>query len=299
MMNKTEKLQKVLAHIGLGSRREIETWIEAGRVKINHLIAKTGARVAEYDKIEVDGRLIRWQFERPPQPRVLIYHKPEGEMCTRADPEGRPTVFEHLPKIYKQRWLSIGRLDVNTSGLLIFTTDGELANRLMHPSFEIEREYAVRILGRVDDQTLTKLRRGVQLEDGLANFAQVREAGGEGANHWYHVVIKEGRKREVRRLWESQGLTVSRLIRVRYGVITLPSILKRGKFMDLEPEQCTLLYEAAGLTSPFVVKKRVTRKTQEETERVKPEKPAQTRTRSTTKSTAKSTDKFALRKTRY
>lgn len=251
----TEKLQKILANIGLGSRRELESWISAGRVQVNGVLAKLGDRVGGRDKIAVDGRLVTWQLEKPQLARVLIYHKPEGEMCTRRDPEGRPTVYEHLPKLYKQRWLTIGRLDVNTSGLLLFTTDGELANCLMHPSFEIEREYAVRVLGKVTDEVLRNLRQGVELDDGYARFDQVVEAGGEGANHWYHVVIKEGRKREVRRLWEAQGVKVSRLIRVRYGTTKLPPTLKRGRFLDLEAEELKELYKAAGLKPPMIEKK--------------------------------------------
>jgi 23S rRNA pseudouridine2605 synthase len=177
-----------------------------------------------------------------------MYHKPEGQICTRHDPENRETVFQHLPKLRKGRWIMIGRLDINTSGLLLFTTDGELANRLMHPSSEIERQYAVRVLGKVDEEILARLKKGVKLEDGMAKFDIIMDAGGEGANHWYQVVIKEGRNREVRRLWESQGLTVSRLIRVRYGAIHLPKSLRLGMIQDLNVDEINLLRESVGLS---------------------------------------------------
>ncbi|MFU8797637.1 MAG: 23S rRNA pseudouridine(2605) synthase RluB [Gammaproteobacteria bacterium] len=231
-MISTEKLQKVLARAGLGSRRQIEGWIDEGRVSINGNVAKVGDRVDTTARIMVDGRPVRIHAADAVKRRVLLYHKPEGEICTRKDPEGRPTVFDSLPLIRGQRWLSIGRLDINTSGLLLFTNDGELAHHLMHPSYEIEREYAARILGKVDQAMLDRLRKGVQLEDGLAAFDEIHDAGGEGANHWYHVVLREGRNREVRRVWESQGVKVSRLIRVRYAHITLPRQLRAGKWME-------------------------------------------------------------------
>jgi len=229
----TEKLQKVLARAGLGSRREIEHWIEQGRVTINDNPATIGDRVDAKDKIKVDGKAVRLAPVAS-KTRVIIYYKPEGEVCTRSDPEGRPTVFEKLPSLHGQRWVMIGRLDLNTSGLLMFTNNGELANRLLHPSYEIEREYAVRVLGDVTDAMINRLKRGVKLEDGPAAFVDVKDMGGTGANHWYHVVLKEGRQREVRRLWESQGIQVSRLMRVRFGNVLLPRDLRRGQWRDME-----------------------------------------------------------------
>lgn len=233
----SEKLQKILAQAGLGSRRQLEEWIAAGRVSINGQIAKLGDRAEATARILVDGRPVRLKSEENFKRRVLIYHKPEGVVCSRSDPEGRPTVFEHLPLLRGQRWVIVGRLDLNTSGLLLFTNDGELANRLMHPSYEIEREYAVRVLGKADPAMLKRLQQGVELEDGLAKFDQIRDAGGTGANHWYHVVLKEGRNREVRRIWESQEVKVSRLIRIRYGMITLPRMLRPGRWAELPADQ--------------------------------------------------------------
>jgi len=233
----SEKLQKILAQAGLGSRRQLEEWIAAGRVSVNGRIAKLGDRAEATDRILVDGRPVRLKSEEDFKRRVLVYHKPEGVVCSRSDPEGRPTVFEHLPLLRGQRWVIVGRLDLNTSGLLLFTNDGELANRLMHPSYEIEREYAVRVLGKVEPAMLKRLQQGVELEDGLAKFEQIIDAGGTGANHWYHVVLKEGRNREVRRIWESQEVKVSRLIRVRYGMITLPRMLRPGRWAELPADQ--------------------------------------------------------------
>ncbi|EDN72882.1 ribosomal large subunit pseudouridine synthase B [Beggiatoa sp. SS] len=222
----TEKLQKVLARVGLGSRREIETWIEEGRVKVNQYIATLGARVSPHDEIRVNERRIRQSdLQTPSRQQILCYHKPIGEVCTRHDEEGRTTIFERLPSPKHGRWISIGRLDLNTAGLLLLTTDGDLAHRLMHPSYDIEREYAVRILGEVDLDMLKRLREGIELEDGMAQFKRVFDAGGSGANHWYHVTLMEGRKHEVRRLWESQGVTVSRLMRIRFGPVSLPKRL--------------------------------------------------------------------------
>lgn len=233
----TEKLQKVLARAGLGSRRQIETWISAGRVSVDGVIAKLGDRVGPDAKIRVDGKLM--QATAPLSlskiPRVLLYHKPEGEICSRHDPERRPTVYEHLPHVHHGRWVAVGRLDINTMGLLLFTNDGELANRLMHPSFGVERQYAVRILGKVDDEMLERLLKGVMLDDGKSHFISIDDAGGEGANHWYHVVLQEGKNRLVRRLWESQGVKVSRLIRLRYGSVALPRSVRPGKWVELEP----------------------------------------------------------------
>ena len=199
-----EKLQKVLARMGLASRREIEAWITAGRVKVNGKDASLGQRVDLHDAIAIDGRVLRREEAAETVRRVLIYNKPDGEICTRDDPEGRPTVFDRLPRPKEGRWINIGRLDINTTGLLMFTTDGELANRLMHPSYQMDREYAVRVRGEVDEEMIERLKAGVMLEDGPAKFTDIKEApGGEGFNHWYHCVVMEGRNREVRRLWES------------------------------------------------------------------------------------------------
>lgn len=246
-MSMSEKLQKVLARAGLASRREIERWINQERVQVNGQIAKLGDRVDSTAKILVDGKPVVLRYSEMVKRRVLMYHKPVGEMCTRSDPEGRPTVFDHLPRISNQRWIAIGRLDFNTAGLLLFTNDGELANRLMHPSSEIEREYAVRVLGEVDKAMLARLKKGLELEDGFAAFAAIEDAGGEGANHWYHVTLKEGRNRIVRRLWESQGITVSRLIRIRFGNIQLPRYLRIGKWEDLGEQETNDLTHLVGL----------------------------------------------------
>jgi 23S rRNA pseudouridine2605 synthase len=260
-----ERLQKVLAQAGLGSRRQIEQWISAGRVVVDGKPAELGQKVSGRERISVDGRPVRIVVAGKVPPEVLAYHKPVGEVCSRADPEGRPTVFEALPRPRQGRWVSVGRLDINTSGLLLFTTDGELANRLMHPSQEIEREYAVRVLGEVDRPMLERLVEGVELEDGMARFVSVTEAGGSGANRWFHVVIKEGRKREVRRLWEAQGVTVSRLTRVRFGPLALERGLRQGRWRPLTPNEQKQLYQAAGLKAPNVAaqhgKRTSTRKT--------------------------------------
>lgn len=229
-----EKLQKVLANAGYGSRREMETWISQGRISVNGQIANLGIRVTETDEILVDGKPSH-SPKHSQKTRVIIYHKPPGEICSRNDPDGRTSIFDNLPKMQRGRWISVGRLDFNTSGLLLLTTNGELANKLMHPSSEIEREYAVRVLGEVNKTTLQNLRKGVMLEDGLASFDKITDVGGEGANHWYHVILKEGRNREVRRLWEAVGCTVSRLSRVRYGMITLSRGMKQGRWNDLSP----------------------------------------------------------------
>jgi 23S rRNA pseudouridine2605 synthase len=244
-IQKDEKLQKVLARAGLGSRREMEKWISDGRVKLDGRIAELGDRVCDNAAIEVDGQ----SLSRAPAEavRCLLYHKPTGEVCTRKDPEGRRTVFERLPKVKGGRWISIGRLDYNTSGLLLFTTDGELANALMHPSAVIEREYMVRVMGEWDADTLQGLIKGVELDDGFARFTDIQDGGGDGINHWFYVVLMEGRNREVRRLWESQGLTVSRLKRVRYGDVFIPSKVKQGKWMELGQSDVDVLYAMANL----------------------------------------------------
>jgi 23S rRNA pseudouridine2605 synthase len=235
----SEKLQKVLARCGLGSRRELETWIEAGRVSVNGKIATLGDRVEPEDVIRVDGHIIRTKAPEDVVRRVIAYHKPVGEVCSRNDPEGRPTVFDNLPRLTGMRWVQVGRLDINTSGLLLFTTDGELAHRLMHPSNGFVREYAVRVRGELTPEKRRAMLDGVMLEDGLSRFDTVIDAGGaeEAANHWYKVSLTGGKYREVRRLFESQELEVARLIRVRFGEITLPPQLKAGRWMDLSPDQ--------------------------------------------------------------
>jgi len=241
-----EKLQKVLARTGLGSRREMERWIEERRVAVNGKPAKLGDRVDDTARISIDGKAL----ERAPaeETRCILYHKPTGEVCSRKDPQNRRTVFQRLPKLKAGRWISIGRLDYNTSGLLLFTTDGELANALMHPSSNIEREYMVRVMGEVKQEQLKALQDGVMLEDGVARFTDIQDGGGDGINHWYYVVIMEGRNREVRRLWESQGLTVSRLKRVRYGDVFIPSRVKQGQWAELETREVKSLYRLAGMS---------------------------------------------------
>ena len=229
----SEKLQKVLARAGAGSRREMETYISAGRVSVEGKTAYLGDRVEGNELIRVDGHQIKLKPLEDDLCRVLMYNKPEGEMCTRKDPEGRPTVFDRLPKLEGSRWIAVGRLDINTSGMLLFTTDGELANRLMHPSKQVEREYAVRVFGEVNEAMLQTLRHGVKLEDGPAKFQKRTYRGGEGRNHWFHVVLSEGRNREVRRLWESQDVQVSRLIRVRYGDLEMKRQLPLGGWTEL------------------------------------------------------------------
>lgn len=238
---KSEKLHKMLAAAGLGSRRDMEMLIATGRVAVNGLIVQVGDRVTENDVVRVDGRVVPLPWNAP-QVRVLIYHKPEGEIVSRDDPKQRTTVFDQLPKLKGERWIAVGRLDYNTEGLLLFTTSGDLANRLMHPRFDVEREYAVRVLGdELSEEQIQSLKRGVQLEDGPARVEDIVASGGEGANRWYHLALKEGRNREVRRLFEALGLTVSRLIRVRYGPVNMPSRLKRGQRMELTPDEVAKL----------------------------------------------------------
>ncbi|QJR79754.1 23S rRNA pseudouridine(2605) synthase RluB [Alteromonas pelagimontana] len=238
----SEKLQKVLANQGLGSRREMEKWIEQGRVSVDGKVATLGDRVEPSAQIRVDGHLLSRQTEKPVC-RVLMYNKPEGELCSRQDPEGRPTVFDRLPTIRLGRWIAVGRLDINTSGLLLFSNDGELANRLMHPKCEVEREYAVRVFGEVSSQTINTLKKGVELEDGVAKFTDihVRPNDEESMNHWFNVTLSEGRNREVRRLWESQNVQVSRLMRVRYGPIELQKRLPQGAWVELGLEEVNAL----------------------------------------------------------
>ena len=243
-----EKLQKVLARMGQASRRDIEQWISQGRVKVNGATATLGARVDLHDAISVDGRLLKREELAENVRRVLIYNKPEGEICTRDDPEGRPTIFDRLPRPKEGRWINIGRLDINTTGLLLLTTDGELANRLMHPSYNMDREYAVRVRGEVTDEMIEQLKAGVMLEDGPAKFTDVKQAPrGDGFNHWYHCVVMEGRNREVRRLWESQGLVVSRLKRVRFGPVFMTSDLPMGRWREMGQREVDILSEEVGL----------------------------------------------------
>ena len=243
----SEKLQKVLARAGLGSRREIEQWIEDGRLMVNGYPALLGTRVEPKDEVKLDGRRLKLVPEALVNRKVLMYHKPEGEVTTRKDPEGRPTVFDRLPPMRGSRWVVIGRLDLNTSGLLLFTNDGEMANRLMHPSHEVEREYAVRILGELKPSQRKALLEGVVLEDGLAKFNSIESRGGGGSNRWYHVTLSEGRTREVRRMFESLDLVVSRLIRVRYGPVALDPLLKQGMNRLLNAEEMDRLGEAVGI----------------------------------------------------
>lgn len=232
-----ERLHKLLAQAGLGSRREIEGWIREGRVKLNGKTALIGQSASADDSVSVNGRPINLAKSQKQPTRVLLYKKRVGEVVTRSDPEGRPTIFRRLPRIPSGRWVPIGRLDINTSGLLLLTNNGELASRLMHPSYEVEREYAVRVHGEVTEDILKQLTTGVELDDGPARFEAIKEAAGkegERRNQWYHVILREGRNREVRRLWESQGLEVSRLMRVRYGPIPLPGGIKSGTAVELE-----------------------------------------------------------------
>jgi len=242
-----ERIQKVLARGGIGSRREIEHWINEGRLKINGNLVKLGDRLNPGDHLLLNDRIVNWEKFTIQPTRVLLYHKPTGEVVTRRDPEGRPVIFTQLPKLSTARWIAVGRLDINTSGLLLVTNNGELANRLMHPSTQVPREYAVRILGDVSDGTLERLKQGVELEDGKAKFDEIHFFGGEGANKWYNVIVSEGRNRLVRRLWESQNVVVSRLMRVRYGPVVLPERLKARTFYELTEKELDLLFEFSGL----------------------------------------------------
>jgi len=230
------RIQKMLAQSGVGSRREIEKAIIEKRISVNNILAEIGQSVSYKDRIIFDGKLINLNSNIS-LPRILIYNKPEGEIVSESDPKGRATVFDHLPQIKNAKWISIGRLDFNTSGLLIFTSYGEFANRLMHPRYEIEREYSVRVLGELTDNQISQLRAGIRLEDGLARFEQISLKGGEGSNHWYQVILKEGRNREVRRLFEFFNITVSRLMRVRFGGIALPTNLKKRSYIELSEKE--------------------------------------------------------------
>ena len=243
-----QRLHKVLASCGFGSRRAMEELILAGRITVNRMPAEIGQKVGPGDEVRINGEPVKVRFAEP-KARVLVYHKPTGELVTRDDPEERPTVFGMLPPIKDGRWIAVGRLDYNTEGLLLFTNSGELANRLMHPRYEVEREYAVRVLGRLTDEQVETLKRGVELEDGPAKCEKVEDGGGDedASNHWYRIVVKEGRNREVRRIFDAIGLTVSRLIRVRYGRVAMPPQLKRGEVAELEPQEVNALLKSAGL----------------------------------------------------
>jgi 23S rRNA pseudouridine2605 synthase len=249
-MTEGARLHKALADLGLGSRREIEGWIEAGRVTVNGRPAVLGQRLARGDRVAVDGKPVRTPDAEPGPIRVIVYNKPEGEICSRRDPEGRPTVFAALPRLRDGRWIIVGRLDLNTTGLLLATDSGELANRLMHPGSAIEREYLVRVLGEVDPALLARLRAGVLLDDGMAAFDDIRELKGEGSNRWFSVVLREGRNREVRRLWESQGCKVSRLKRVRFGTVALGPRERRGTCRELDEAEVRALCASVGLIPP-------------------------------------------------
>jgi 23S rRNA pseudouridine2605 synthase len=246
VFSEPQRLHKVLASCGFGSRRAMEELILAGRITVNRMPAEIGQKVGPGDEVRINGEPVKIRFTEP-QPRVLLYHKPAGEIVSRDDPEGRASVFDRLPPIHGAKWISIGRLDFNTEGLLLFTNSGELANRLMHPRYEVEREYAVRIIGELNEDQIQEMKTGVELEDGPVRCEKLLDGGGEGVNHWYHITIQEGRNREVRRLFEALGLTVSRLIRTRYGVVNMPSVAKRGDVLELEQTELATLIKSVGL----------------------------------------------------
>jgi 23S rRNA pseudouridine2605 synthase len=233
-----------LAELGIGSRRNIEKLIEMGRVIVNGTRAIIGQRINLNDDVSVNGHRVNLQAKEWIKPRIIMYHKTSGEIVSHADPEGRPSVFDHLPRIRNGKWIAIGRLDFNTEGLLLFTNNGELANNFMHPRFGIEREYAVRVIGSLEEETREQLLKGILLDDGLASFGKIEDAGGENLNHWYRVTLSEGRNREVRRMFEAVGLTVSRLTRIRYGNLSLSSRLQRGKYQELSPEDVQLVLQS-------------------------------------------------------
>lgn len=244
-----ERIQKVLANLGIGSRRQIDQMLVDGRIQVNGKQAKPGDQLKGHEKVSIDGKPVRMP-RYSAKPKLLMYHKPVGLVSTRSDPEGRQTVYSQLPKLQNGRWIGIGRLDINTSGLLLFTTHGELANRMMHPSFELEREYAVRVRGDVTAEKLQALTSGIELEDGEARFNHIVDGGGEGTNHWYHVILREGRNREVRRLWQAVDVEVSRLVRVRYHQFTLPKWLKPGKTRFFDDDVVKQLYKSLDLKYP-------------------------------------------------
>ena len=245
-----EKIQKILARRGVGSRRAMEKAIADGRIYVNGRQATLGDRAQDQDKIEVDGQLVEGKNTSI---RVILYNKPEGQVCTRKDEKGRTTVFSSLPRLHNQRWINVGRLDINTSGLLLFTTDGELANKLMHPSSNIDREYLVRVFGDVSEKHISTMLAGVELEDGLAKFSDIVKGENDGGlNKWYTVCLMEGRNREVRRLWESQGLKVNRLKRVRYGSVFMPSYLRSGQWIDLPSGEIKALYKSCQMPVPNI-----------------------------------------------
>jgi len=249
VFSEPQRLHKVLAACGFGSRRAMEEMILAGRITVNRMPAEVGQKVGPGDEVRINGEVVKVRFAEP-RARALIYHKPAGEIVTRDDPEGRVTVFEKLPSIGNGKWINVGRLDYNTEGLLLFTNSGELANRLMHPRYEVDREYAVRVMGRLTDEQQQALLSGIPLEDGVARCQSVEDAGGDddASNHWYRVVLREGRNREVRRLFEALGVMVSRLIRTRYGVVAMPTSVKRGEWLELDAAAVSALVESAGLS---------------------------------------------------
>ena len=246
----SDRIQKVLAAAGVSSRRNIDNLIKEGRVRVNGYVAKPGDRISTTDQVSIDRRRIRLNSLPAGtvgnRPKVLAYYKPEGEICTANDPQGRRTVFANLPKLQRGRWISIGRLDINSCGLLLFTDNGALANNLMHPRNQVEREYAVRVSGKARQEQLNALLKGVRLDDGIARFTSISDSGGKGRNHWYHVIIMEGRNREVRRLWETQGLQTNRLIRIRYGSYSLPRNKRAGQFWELKQQETDALLQDAG-----------------------------------------------------
>lgn len=277
----TPKLHKVLAQAGCGSRLEMEQMIVEGRISVNNEPAHIGQRVQYGDQVKVNGKPIRFRIDPPPA-RVIAYHKPTGEVVTHDDPQNRPTVFRRLPRLLQGKWQSVGRLDLNTEGLLLFTSSGDLANKLMHPRFGLQREYAVRVLGELSQEERQRLLDGVQLEDGMAAFGSIEEGGGEGANRWYRVTISEGRNREVRRMLEAVGHAVSRLIRIRYGAMMLPRGLKRGAWMELDESDIAALMQAAGMPDPAAARTRAPgmRYTTATTRTAKPSNTGQTGRRS-------------------
>jgi len=242
----TERIQKALARAGLGSRREIERWIRDGRVTVDGQLAQLGQQIGGACRVEVDNRPVAWESTASVPARLLLYHKPVGQICSRDDPQGRTTVFEALPRLRGRRWISVGRLDINTSGLLLFTTDGELAHRLMHPSSGIDREYRCRVRGSPGEREFKRLLTGVRLSGQLCRFESIEAGRGSGANRWFEVVLKEGRNREVRRMWQSVGCTVSRLVRVRYGPFRLERQHKAGTFLELKASECDRLLQQKG-----------------------------------------------------